>query len=439
MPVATKAKRVVHQKAKGPIDPGVGHKIRQLRNARGMTQAALAASDFSKGFISLLETGRTRISLRAAHVLAARLGVEVTDLLAAPTSDRQDVEFMLLRAEQELRAGHHKVAADIADTWTKRSTGVLRARFQRLRARALIESSRSPEMVNLLDEALRAFRSFGAKEYFARTLYDLARAHGRLGSIGEGIRYALLAEQAIERGDVIDRTLELEIHQFLAASYHFTGDPGSAEIRAERARALAEDAADPSAVVRLYQSLALTRFEDGDKEAALAYARKSLDLFEALGHRREVAETWVTLGWLYVQREQYGKAAEALDRAEQLAEELDLARVKLYVAVNRGALALARGDAKKARELAESAAAGDGPRLRARALLMRAKAIAAGDAPVAQVRRAFDEAIAAHASETPRERARAHQIYADALAARKQDKDAFTQARKALELVGPKI
>src|SRR3989337_2762367 len=115
MPVATKARRIVHQKAKGPVDPGVGLKIRELRTSRGMNQAALAASDFSKGFISLLETGRTRISLRAAPVRPAALGVEVTALLAAPTSDRQDVEFMLLRAEQELRAGHHKVAADIAD------------------------------------------------------------------------------------------------------------------------------------------------------------------------------------------------------------------------------------------------------------------------------------------------------------------------------------
>ncbi|MGH2379375.1 MAG: hypothetical protein ACRDGT_13005, partial [Candidatus Limnocylindria bacterium] len=79
------------------------------------------------------------------------------------------------------------------------------------------------------------------------------------------------------------------------------------------------------------------------------------------------------------------------------------------------------------------------PRLKARALLLRAKAIAASDAPVTQIRRAFDEAIEAHKDENPRERARAHQTYADALAARSQDKDAFAQARKALELVGPKI
>lgn len=72
-------KRVVRQKKKGPIDPSVGLKVRELRTARKMTQAQLAGPDFSKGFISLLETGRTRISLRAAEILASRLGVPVTD------------------------------------------------------------------------------------------------------------------------------------------------------------------------------------------------------------------------------------------------------------------------------------------------------------------------------------------------------------------------
>ncbi|MGH2379365.1 MAG: helix-turn-helix domain-containing protein, partial [Candidatus Limnocylindria bacterium] len=336
MPVATRAKRIVRQKAKGPVDPGVGLKIRELRTSRGMTQAELAGADFSKGFISLLETGRTRISLRAAHIFATRLGVEVTDLLAAPTTDRQDIEFMLLRAEQEVRAGHHKVAADIASTWTKKATGVLRARFQRLQARAMIESTPSQEAVKLLDDALRSFRSLGAKDFVARTLFDLARAHGRLRSTGEAVNFALRAEHAIERGDVIDRTLELEIHQLLAAMYHGLGDDASAEIRAERARALAEDTADPAAIARLYQSLSLTRYEQGDKEAALAYARKALDLFETVGQRAAVADTWVTLGWIFVQREQYGKGAEALDRAEQLAEELDLPRVRGFVILNRG-------------------------------------------------------------------------------------------------------
>ncbi len=442
MPVLTRTRRVVHQKAKGPVDPSVGLKVRELRSARAMTQAQLAGPHFSKGFISLLETGRTRVSLRAAQILAGRLGVDVTDLLSTADGQAQDLEFMLLRAEQELRSGDRKTAADIAATWARKASGILRARFQRLHARAMIETTRSTDAVRLLDEALRTFRSLGAKEFVARSLYDMARAHLRLDSPGEAIKFALDAEQAVERGDVIDRTLELEIHQFLASAYHLLGDPASAQARAERALAIAEDAGDPAALAKLYQSLAWTRYEEGDKEAALAYARKSIDLWERLGEQEKLADTWNTLGWLFIQREHYAKATEALDRAERLVAEHGLTRLAPYIVANRGALALARGDAAEARRLVDEAIAAaktGSTRIRARALLLRARAITAGDAPLAEVRKAFEEAIAAHKDESPRERARAHQHYADALEARKQTADAYVEARKALELVGPKI
>ncbi|MDE3103464.1 MAG: tetratricopeptide repeat protein, partial [Chloroflexota bacterium] len=329
----------------------------------------------------------------------------------------------------------------IAEKSTKKSSGILRARFQRLQARALIETTRSPDAVKLLDEAIRTFRSLGAKEFVGRTLYDLARAHARLDAQGEALKCALDAEQALERGDVIDRTLELQIHQFLAGLYFRLGDPASMEARAERARAIAEDVADPAAVAELYASLALTRYEQGDKEAALAYARKSVDLYGVVGDQIKAAETWNTIGWLFVQRQQYAKANEALDKAARMGVELGLPRLEAWVTLNRGGLALARGDASEALRLADEAANAQAApsTVRARALLLRARALAASDAPTPQMKKAFDEAIAAHRGMSPREQARAHQYYADALSERKQAAEAFAEARKALELVGPKI
>lgn len=71
------------QRAKGAIDPATGLRIRDLREKRGMTQAQLAGDDFTKGFISLIEHGHTRISLRAAEIFASRLAVPVTTLFSA--------------------------------------------------------------------------------------------------------------------------------------------------------------------------------------------------------------------------------------------------------------------------------------------------------------------------------------------------------------------
>ena len=71
--------------------------------------------------------------------------------------------------------------------------------------------------------------------------------------------------------------------------------------------------------------------------------------------------------------------------------------------------------------------------------MVSARAIAAAGGSVAEMRRAFDEAIAAHKDESPREQARAHQSYADALADRKLSADAYAEARKASELAGIRI
>lgn len=70
-----------------------------------MTQAELAGADFSKGFISLVESGRTRMSLRAAGILAARLDVSLGALLGETSSTDTGLEAALaaaLRRSEEL-------------------------------------------------------------------------------------------------------------------------------------------------------------------------------------------------------------------------------------------------------------------------------------------------------------------------------------------------
>lgn len=64
----------------------IGHKIRQSRLARNMTQADLADGHFSKSYISQLERGTVNPSLRALRLLADRLDVSVAWLLESGSS-----------------------------------------------------------------------------------------------------------------------------------------------------------------------------------------------------------------------------------------------------------------------------------------------------------------------------------------------------------------
>src|SRR2546430_15590779 len=53
-------------------DPGLGDRVRRLRNARGLTQTELAEARVSKEYISQIETGKTRPTSQTLEWLPGR-------------------------------------------------------------------------------------------------------------------------------------------------------------------------------------------------------------------------------------------------------------------------------------------------------------------------------------------------------------------------------
>lgn len=437
MTVATKRRARGVGRPPNPPDPVLAERIRSLRQARGLTQAQLADRIFTKGFISLLETGRTGLSLRAARLFAPRLGVTVDDLLRpARSGSERDIELALTRAEAEFASGHHEQALRTAKSAEKGQVE-LRARYLRLRGRVLLQTERPAEAVATLDEALRLLRRVEQKELAARTLFDLAQAHARSEAFGEAIHYGLQCENAILAGHVVDASLEVRLLSFLAGVFVAIGDLASADLRIERAKRLIDDISEPKAVGNLYFNLAVTRQREGDPEGALAYARKALEAYEQMNIPAYVASVWNTLGWIHTQRREFDRAEEALDRAEQIAKETGDDRVEAYVLQNRAQLALARGQTEDAIRLAQASAEHpDAPRrARAISLLTGAEALARTAASDREVDAAFRAAIAAL---TPFGRmllARAHRAHFEALAARGRHGDAEEAARRGFDAV----
>jgi len=89
------------------IGKSVGEKLRAARIAQHYTQSKLAAPDFSVSYISAIERGQIRPSLRALEILARRLGLTSTQLLpnhaqlddhpgiSANTSEQSEEEITL--------------------------------------------------------------------------------------------------------------------------------------------------------------------------------------------------------------------------------------------------------------------------------------------------------------------------------------------------------
>lgn len=422
-------------------DPLIAERVRTFREAKGLTQAQLAGERYTKGFISLLETGRVGLSFGTAQYFASRLGISVAELLAAPVSrTEREQELRLVRAEAAFAAGQLDQALQIGKPLDRARDGH-RARWLRLRGRIALQTDHTTEAVRLLDVALRLFRSQGTRELAARTLLDLAMAYGRIEAHGEAVHYALQCENAIYAGEVVDRTLELRVLSLLASLFVTLGDLTSADLRIERAKQVAEDVADPRAVGNLYASLAIAREREGDLEAALNFAQKSLDAYEQLGIPANVGNLWNTVGWIYIQRKQFGRAGEALKKAAALALETKDERLGVYVLQSQAELALARGDIDEAVRLAEESinAAGTSKRGRATSLLVRARAMAAARRPIAAVDRAFQEAVKALKPFGRHLVAHAYEAHFEALAQRGRHAeasqaaaDAFAALRSAL-------
>jgi tetratricopeptide (TPR) repeat protein len=407
-----------------------------------MSQAQLALPDFSKGFISLAETGRTRISLRAAEIFARKLGVSAADLLRRPeVGSTPSVELAFTRAQADLAAGRPEAALEGLDAIKTKSSEASSPLRPLLRGRALLALDRPREAVRALDESLRAYRSKSDRASATRVVFELARAHAQLDNQAEALNLGLQSEAAINDGVIVDRTFELRVMEFIAAIAVNLGDFEAADLRTERAKALAEDVGDPRTLASLYENLTVTRQRQGDLEGALLYARKSLEAYERLADRRLLGSAWNTLGWVFIKRGQVGRAREALDHAEAAARDNHDDRLLAYVLQSRAELELARGNAEAAQRLAEASIASPNasPRCIALSQLVRAEAIAATKAPDAAVVRAYDEALRALEPLGRRLLAQAHQSLFAAMTRRGRHKEANVAGQRAFELLQPRI
>ncbi len=107
----------------------VGTNIREVRTRLGMTQAQLAAPEFSISYISAIERGKIRPSLKALSILARRLDVPLTFLLEgspagaaeartvgyspADAGPDQKVDIDLLQANVLIQQGAFKEAGQL--------------------------------------------------------------------------------------------------------------------------------------------------------------------------------------------------------------------------------------------------------------------------------------------------------------------------------------
>ncbi|MDA8344388.1 MAG: helix-turn-helix domain-containing protein [Thermaerobacter sp.] len=258
----------------------IGMRIRALRQEAGWTQAELGTPEFSKAYISQIESGRITPSLATLSVIASKLGTSLEGLL--PQGDQghreQDLERLWRAAERLQEHGEHATAVDLVEQAARLSAASqdpkLRGEGHLRYAIALWESGHSPQALDECEEAIEAFGGAGDSQYLGRA-YNLA-----------GLIYRDLGEWAAAR------------RYFLRALRLF-----------------------PRRVVwhsRVLLNLSILLARAGSFKEAADYSRRAIELTHSYGDGEQEAKTRIALSYTLIETGDPTRALQELDTADRL-------------------------------------------------------------------------------------------------------------------------
>ena len=305
---------------RSPMVADVGARIRSLRTAKGMTQAQLAEPNYTKAYISMLESGRTRASMKALEHIAGVLGVKPADLLGgAPTPSAP--QFTLLEARRLTEEG----AAQAAITLLVDLEDGLTAQDQLVRLRYLAAAYNSvgqpKQAFPLIERAQRMADLLGQEEEQVRVKGVLAAAYMRTYAYEDAARILRECVKACDDGLLNDPPFHFRRLVDLAIALGNQRKSKEALAVYERAIELSDQFGDRLSLAHLYAGLAKAQHDSGDVEAAIMNNQKSLHLYEELGLLDQVACALDNAAALYVEYGNLTRARESLSRAVKFAEE----------------------------------------------------------------------------------------------------------------------
>src|SRR2546430_8870379 len=188
---------------RSPMVADVGARIRSLRTAKGLTRAQLAEPQYTKAYISMLESGRTRASMKALEHIAGVLGVKPADLLGGAPSPATP-QFSLLEARRLIEQGNAIEALPILESLEEGLTPADQLFRLRYLAVAYNLVGQPKAAFPLIERAQRMAELLNDQEEQIRVKAVLAAAYTRTYAYEEAIRVLKECVQACDDGIVKD-------------------------------------------------------------------------------------------------------------------------------------------------------------------------------------------------------------------------------------------
>jgi tetratricopeptide (TPR) repeat protein len=455
--------------APNPAMPGalnvLGQRLKEARNRLGYSQERVAKPEFTKSYVSAVERGKARPSLKALELMAARLGIPTSELLALPLpaegglDPRAQAEAIALQLDLARRAidtGRARQAMEQLDALESTYGEGLpdagpEARFRLHYTRGLAHTRlEEPSAAHkALALALPAAEAIGDGGESVERVYNLiGGAYAQQSLPRQALELHARGLAAIQAGTIRDLNLKLSVYSNLANDQLALGEVDSAIATYQDALALAEGVNNLESQAGIYWELSQTHREMGNLEAAKRYAVQALGIQEAAQNMTNTAQINISLAEILAERGDYAEADQILDRASNLllgsgnrAALSSLHQRAADIELRRGQLEAAARRAEQALQLSEAAyqaAAGDASQATTLRAHLRAQQIAGrvaeaqGDTKRSD--KLFQGAVTtAQKSEAWDTASELAQTYAEILAGRGQHAEASNYYREALK------
>ncbi len=336
-----------------------GQRLRAARHRAGLSQEQLAAPDLTKGFVSLLESGRSYPSVETLLAFARRMRTSVGALLFDADDLRIETAYNLLHlawiADYDARGADILHLVTAAELVVPDLPADLRVQAGLVRARVAVAAGQLDEAARYADEAIVRAEQEQLPGPLGMALAVRGGVHTRRGEYGQA---AVVLERALE---VMRRARTLESEDGMGALLSLgvarwrMGDLDGSEVANRQALAIAtrlhlprlrgralnnlgllawnrgeldravelyshayavlETTEDLFEIGRVLNNLGLVRRVQGLYDEALAVLTKALRVRERQGDSRGLAATRDELARVYLALGQLEQAAEAAERA----------------------------------------------------------------------------------------------------------------------------
>jgi tetratricopeptide (TPR) repeat protein len=272
---------------------GIGRRLREQRQRRGLNQQDLASEDISVSYVSLIETGKRIPSPAVLETLAARVGCSVEYLRTGRDDARvKELQLKIAFADIALRNGSNGEALQsysevLASAPLLDEQSLRRAKLGQ--AMAMEKLGRVEAALQLLHGLFEAPETVAGSAEWSQLAIALCRCYRAAGDLDMSIE---IGEKALRTLDSLGLSVtddHVQLGTTLLGCYEMRGDLTRAHLLAKRLIETADATGSRVARGSVYWNAGLVAHSRGQTSEALALIERALVLMAETDNVRHQA------------------------------------------------------------------------------------------------------------------------------------------------------